>query len=103
MSVNTFATVSRNNVNQLTNQPIQIDEVSEVMAGYYNNAHPYDVFKCIIRYTTFRFQRQDLITDTVNTDELTNANVKYRVVGYPRRYPDGHVEMIVNKFAGSQS
>lgn len=103
MSINTFATVSRNNVTQLTNQPVQIDEVSETMAGYYDNAHPYDVFKAIIRYTTFAFHRQDLITDTVNIDPVTNTHTLYRVVGQPRPYPDGHVEMIVNRFAGSQS
>lgn len=103
MTVYAFANVTRpsGGGTLLANQPVQIDEVSWEMGAYYNQSHPYDVFKCFIRYSPFAFQREDLITDTVNIDPLTSALAAYRVVGLPRRFPDGHWELYMNRFAGS--
>lgn len=103
MTIYAFANVTRPNTagTLLPNQSVQIDEVSWEMGAYYNQSHPYDVFKVIIRYSIFGFQRNDLLTDTVNIDPLTSALAAYRVVGFPRRYPDGHWELYVNRFAGS--
>jgi hypothetical protein len=103
MSIYTTVNVTRKEQPVLSNVPVQIDETSEMMGAYYNNEHPYDVFEVFVRYTTFQFVRGDLLTDTRIIDPLTSVNAKYRVVGNPTAFPDGHVQMKVNVFAGPNS
>lgn len=79
----------------------QIDTKNPMMAAYYNGSHPYDVFDCYIKYAAgYTVLRGDTITDTINTDPLTNAKTVYRVVGRPQAFPDGHIECVVNVFGG---
>jgi hypothetical protein len=105
MTVLANVNVTRPNVSGilLANQPVQIDEASEMMGAYYNSAHPYDVLEIFVDGTTFVFQRGDLLTDTVNIDPLTSTYTAYRVVGNPAPFPDMHVELKANRFVGKQS
>ena len=84
----------------VTNQPVQIDNASEVLSETYG--HPSDLFHVYIEYTTVIFVRGDLVTDLFNLDPLTGQAVKYRVVGRPKSYPDGHVEMLAYQFTGPE-
>lgn len=77
-----------------------IENQSVQMAGYYNSGHPYDVYNIYINYATMDFQRGDLITDEVNPDPTTGSLAVYRVIGTPRAYMDGHVELVGDGFVG---
>lgn len=79
--------------------PVQIDNASETAQAYYGGNHPFDVFKIYVFFTTLVFQRDDILIDTKNIDPITGKNATYRVVGYPAPFPDGHVELYVNKYA----
>ena len=102
--IETQVTVTRGSTNALVaaNVDVQIDTKNPMMAAYYKNAHPYDVFDCYVKYAppTWTLLRGDLLSDQVNTDPLTNNAVAYRVVGRPQAFPDGHIEAVVNIFAG---
>jgi len=43
----------------------------------------------------------DLITDTVNTDPLTGTYRKWRIIGDPEKFGDGHQEAVLDKVIGT--
>lgn len=97
----TTVTVTRSGTALQTRVRAIIEEQSVQMGAYYNERHPYDVFTIFIQYATMGYQRGDLITDEFNKDPSTNAPAVYRVVGTPRAYIDGHVELVADRFVGN--
>lgn len=100
--IETTVTLSRNAVAIQSGIAVQIDEKNPMMAAYYNNAHPYDVFDLYIKYApaSLAVLRGDLLTDEKNIDPETSRNTLYRAVGRPQKFPDGHIEAVVNQFVG---
>ena len=101
----TVNVVNKANVTLATNVPVQIDNASELIAQYYGGSG-YDVFEVYIPYfPTYTAARNDLFIDQVNNDPLISPPqlARYRVVGNPEKFPDGHQEMKVNRFTGAQS
>jgi hypothetical protein len=100
--IETQVTITRKGATIAKDVDVQIDTKNEMMAAYYNKAHPYDVFNLYVKYAppTWTLLRQDEITDQKNIDELTGNLTQYRAVGRPQKFDDGHIEGVVNQFTG---
>jgi hypothetical protein len=100
--IETQVTITRKGATIAKDVDVQIDTKNPMMAAYYNNAHPYDVFDLYVKYAppTWTLLRGDEATDQKNIDPLTKALTLYRVVGRPQPFDDGHIEAVVNLFTG---
>src|SRR5258708_2876809 len=104
MSIYIFANVTRATLPVSTVAiEVQLDLMTQQQAAAYGGAQsgegPY------FRYwgetwDYITFLQGDLLTDTSNIDPLTNALKKYRIIGDPDPYPDGHTEIVVDRVIG---
>lgn len=83
---------------------LQLDLMNQADAAAYGGASsgegPY------FRYNGYTeapltFMQGDLLTDTTANDPLTSAKMKYRVIGLPEAFDDGHVEMVLDRVIGT--
>jgi len=100
--IETTVTITRKGATIQSGIAVQIDAKNPIMMAYYGAAHPYDTFDLYIKYApaSLVVLRDDEFTDEKNLDALTGANTLYRTIGRPQRYPDGHIECIVDQFTG---
>ncbi|SRR5579884_199500 len=105
MSIDITTNVTRANA-PVTGSPIavQLDLMSQQEARAYGGAQagegPYFRYE---GYTlaAITLQQGDLLTDTVNRDQLGNYK-KYRIIGDPEPFPlDGHTEFVVDRVIGT--
>lgn len=104
MSEYIFANVTRANM-LISPMPIevQLDLMTPQQAAAYGGASagegPYFRYKGIT-WDSVSFAQGDLLTDIVNTDPLTGTFKKYRIIGKPDPYPDGHTQIAVDEVVG---
>lgn len=83
---------------------VQLDEMSQADAAAYSGAQagegPYDRFSGYTEWP-ITLRRGDLLTDQNNTDPDTGANTKYRIIGRPEKFPDGHSEFVADLVIGT--
>lgn len=96
-----MATVLRGGTQQITQHLyVQLDLMSQKEASYHGGEAPY------MRYagyalTAVAMQYRDLLQDEANTDPLSGAKRRYRVISDPEYFPDGHVELVLDRVLGT--
>lgn len=99
MSIDIFVNITRAGSPLANGTYCQLDNLRPEEAAYLGGESPY------VKYEAYLLQRLslligDLLTDTVNIDPKTGANVKYRIVSDPEAFPDSHMEMYVERVIG---
>jgi len=82
---------------------IQLDLMTQQQAAAYGGASageaPYFRYKGFLPSLVVLAQG-DLCTDTINIDPLTGTFKKYRLIGDPNPFPNGHTEIVVDRYIG---
>lgn len=105
MSSDVFANVTRATA-PVSGSPIwvQLDEMSQADARAYSGAQagegPYDRYSGYTEWPIV-LRRGDLLTDQNTVDPDTGANTKYRIIGRPEKFPDGHQEWVCDLVIGT--
>lgn len=99
MSEDITVKVVRKQSQVYTNVALQLDKMSNVEAATYGGAAPF------YRYMAYATQTltilpDDVLTDLVNIDPITQTNVIYTAVSEGENFPDQHVEIVVDKVRG---
>ena len=101
MSKDMYVNVHRNGIQvpNLTNIYVQLDNMSQYESAYYGGAAPY------LRYTAYTLanldiRQSDTLIDISNVDPFTGVDFYYRAVSDPEKFPDNHMEIIVDKIRG---
>lgn len=105
MSDDIIVNASRN-TNQLSNAQslaLQLDNMSQQEAAYYGGAGPYQRFYGYFTFlsTQVQLRQNDLLVDLYNQDPNTNYHKQYRIINIPERFPDNHVELVLDLIRGT--
>jgi len=82
--------------------PLQLDNMSAQEAAYHGGQAPYFRFAAY-SLTSVALEQSDLLQDEANVDPKTGADVKYRVINIPEDFPDGHVELVLDRVFGKSN
>ena len=99
MSRDIYVKVQRAGVQVYPKVYLQLDNMSNQEAAYYQGAAPY------FRYwgfslTNLDIRLSDLCIDLNNVDPKTNALTQYRVINDPEPFPDNHMEIALDRMVG---
>src|SRR5258708_32195584 len=85
-------------------QWVQLDLMTQQEAHAYGGAQPGE--GPYFRYNGYMpslivLAQGDLMTDSVNNDPLTGVKKRYRVIGDPETFPNGHTELVCDRGFGT--